>query len=107
MGEKGDKLTKDSELMATQLCEKLKSIDGITSKKMFGGHGIFHKGKMFGIVDSKAQVYFKSNKTNQRDFEARGSQRHGKMPYFSIPKEILIDIDELLAWANKALQNKI
>jgi len=53
MGVKGDKTSQDSVLAAELLVEKLISIGSITSKKMFGGHGIFHEGKMFAIVDSK------------------------------------------------------
>lgn len=106
MGEKGSKLTTDSTLMAELLSDKLEPIGGITVKKMFGGHGVFHEGKMFGIVDSKGQCYFKANETNQGDFEASGSHRHGKMPYFFIPEEILNDTDKLLEWAKKAMTIK-
>lgn len=64
MGEKGSKLSRDSTLMAELLRDKLEPIGGITIKKMFGGHGVFHEGKMFGIVDYKGQCYFKANETN-------------------------------------------
>ena len=53
MGVKGDKMKQDSVLATELLLEKLARINGISSKKMFGGHGIFHDGKMFGMVDSK------------------------------------------------------
>ena len=103
MGEKGSKMTHDSVLMAELLKDKLEPIGGITTKKMFGGHGVFHDGKMFGIIDSKGHCYFRANKINEVDFEAHGSERHGRMPYFSIPEEVLNDSEKLLAWAKKAL----
>ena len=46
MGEKGKKLSQESVISAELLLEKLSQIGGLTSKKMFGGHGIFHEGKM-------------------------------------------------------------
>ena len=44
MGIKGDKLTQDSVSAAELLVNKLDSIWGISSKCMFGGHGIFREG---------------------------------------------------------------
>jgi len=103
MGQKGSKLTQDSVLMAELLLEKLEPIGSITSKKMFGGHGIFHNGKMFGMVDSKGQSFFKGNEQNKSEFEQNGSQKHGKMPYYSIPQAVLEDSKTLLEWAKKSI----
>lgn len=103
MGEKGSNLTQDSVLIAELLVKKLEPIDGIMSKKMFGGHGIFHNGKMFATVDSKGQGFFKGNEQNKAEFERNGWQKHDKMSYFSIPKGILKDSDTLLKWAEKSI----
>ncbi|MFS4455287.1 TfoX/Sxy family protein [Maribacter sp. 2304DJ31-5] len=104
MGIKGDKITQGSVLAAAQLVKALDSVGAISSKKMFGGHGIFHKGKMFGIVNSKGTAYFKVNDTNRKEYEENGAQKHGKMPYFSIPESILNNPVLLLEWAKKALK---
>ena len=103
MGRKGDKLTQDSVLVAELLIEKLASIGGISSKKMFGGHGIFHEGKMFGIIDSSGQCYMKADNSNKDDYEAKGAHQHSRMPYFSIPDEVFKNQDELVSWANKSI----
>jgi DNA transformation protein len=52
MGVKGDKMNQDSVLSAELELEKLSSIEGVSPKKMFGWHGLFHESKMFGIIDS-------------------------------------------------------
>ena len=104
MGEKGSRLTQDSVLVAKLLLEKLEGIGGIAIKKMFGGHGVFHKGKMFAIVDSKGQAFLKATDNNREDLERWGSKKHGKMPYFSIPNAILNDSKSLLNLANKTLE---
>ena len=38
---------------------------------MFGGHSVFHEAKMFGIVDSKGNYFFKVDETNKADFEQK------------------------------------
>ncbi len=58
MGTKGNMLTQDSVLMAELIKERLVSIDAISLKKMFGGHGVFDKGKMFGMIYSKRPALF-------------------------------------------------
>lgn len=104
MGNKGDKLTANSSTVANSIVTRLKSIDGITSKKMFGGHGIFHEGKMFGIIDSKGAAFFKVDDSNKSDFEKTGGQQHSKMPYYSLPEAILNEPEELVKWAKKSIK---
>lgn len=103
MGQKGDKLTQDMVLVAELLINKLAPIGGISSKKMFGGYGIFHDGKMFSIIDSHGDCFMKADDSNKKQFEARGSSQHSRMPYFSIPDEVFNNHDELILWANKSI----
>jgi DNA transformation protein len=99
MGDKGDILTNNSSLAVEEILDKLSPVQDISSKKMFGGYGLFHLGKMFGIVNSKGDRYLKVNDSNKEDFLDKGSHQHSKMPYFSIPFEVENDIDTLLKWA--------
>lgn len=103
MGEKGKKLSQESVLTTGLLLEKLSQIEGLTSKKMFGGHGIFHEGKMFALVDPQGQGYLKTDDSNRMDFESMGSHKHKPMPYYSIPEEIFNDPEKLVEWANKSI----
>ncbi|MEP5614282.1 MAG: TfoX/Sxy family protein [Cyclobacteriaceae bacterium] len=104
MGQKGDKYTNEAQLSVELLLEKLSSVEGLTSKKMFGGHGIFHDGRMFGIVDSKGQAYLKSNDETAPKFLELGSIQHGKMPYHSVPDEILNSTAGLLDLAKTSIE---
>ena len=45
MGIKGSKMTGDSASLAAVIEEKLASVDGFKTKKMFGGFGLFHDEK--------------------------------------------------------------
>ena len=104
MGQKGDKHTNEAQLSTDLLVEKLSTIKGISSKKMFGGHGIFHEGKMFGIVDSKGTIFFKTDESNQDDYLTKGSSKHGKMPYHSLPEDALKDQNALMALAKASIE---
>ena len=70
---------------------------------MFGGHGIFHHGKMFGIVDSKGQCFLKADESNSATFLEGKAKKHDKMPYYSIPEVIFNDQDKLVLWTKKAI----
>ena len=103
MGEKGAKLTSESILATELFLERIGSIEGVTSKKMFGGHGIFHEGKMFGLVDSKGNYFLKADDSNREDYLTRGSVQHSRMPYYSIPAEVLEDPSALISWTEKSI----
>ena len=103
MGVRGSKMSHGSVEAAEFLVSKLSAINGISSKRMFGGHGIFHDGKMFGIVDPKGACYLKADNTNRSDFEAKGSNQHSRMPYFSIPDLVMDDAAVLTEWAKRSI----
>ncbi len=102
MGQKGDKHTNEAQHTAELLLERLGSIEGITSKKMFGGHGFFHDGQMFGMVDSKGNVALKATGDLEQEYIKKGSSKHGKMPYYSLPEEIF-NSEDLISWVKKSI----
>ena len=97
-------MSQDSNISTAHLLEQLTSIDGVTSKSMFGGHGIFHGGKMFGMVTAKGQRYFKANESTLSNYTDKGSEKHSRMPYYSIPEDIMEDDALLISWAEKAIE---
>ncbi|MBT8327577.1 MAG: TfoX/Sxy family protein [Bacteroidia bacterium] len=104
MGIKGDKHTADAAISAELLISKIEGIGGITSKKMFGGHGIFHDAKMFGIIDSKGKCFMKVNDETKPQFEAAGGVQHSRMPYYSVPLAIVNDQETIVTWAKKSIE---
>ncbi len=104
MGIKGDQLSNEASISAELFSEKLNEISGITSKKMFGGFGIFHEGKMFALVNSKGETYLKADESISQKFEAIGAHQHGRMPYFSIPEDIFSDQEKLVQWAKESIE---
>ena len=89
---------------------QLHGMENVTFKKMFGGAGIFHEGKMFGLLH-RSQMYLKVNDTNRMEFEGAGSQRFQpfpnkpmKMPYYEVPPEVLEDSKKLHEWSKVSIR---
>ena len=91
------------------LLEMMDGIEGITSKRMFGGHGIFRDGLMFGLV-ADSTLYLKVDAENRGDFEALGlgpflfgdAENPKAMSYHRTPDETLEDPDEMRHWIESA-----
>ncbi len=99
------------------LLELLEPFDGVTSKAMFGGYGIYKDGTMFGLV-SEDILYFKVDDFNRFEFERLNLgpfiYTKGKKPmamsYYQVPPEALDNSDDMIRWAQlgfeAALRNK-
>ena len=64
MGTKNDKQTAAGAQFSEALLRRLMPLGAVTVKKMFGGFGIFQKGKMFGLVSSDAELFLKVDASN-------------------------------------------
>lgn len=89
------------------LVEQLAPIGFVEAKSMFGGHGIYCDGRMFGLV-AQDDLYLKVDDTTRSQFEAEGLEpfRYEKasgvaavMSYYECPGAALDDQDSLLEWA--------
>ena len=104
MGLNVEKNAELSDQLEATIIKNLSSLNGISTKKMFGGYGIFHEDKMFGLIDSKGNCFLKANEENKEDYLSSGGEQHSRMPYYSISEEILNDTDKLLPLAQFAIQ---
>lgn len=103
MGKKGDKLTNDATDMVESLLNKIQSLEGISSKKMFGGYGVFHDGKMFGIVSAKGEAFLKADESTIDNYISHGGKQHSKMPYYGIPEDIWNAEKLLISWVEESI----
>ncbi len=86
-------------------------LDGVRSRAMFGGHGIYKNDVMFAIIVDD-ELYFKADATNRMDFEKHGSryftyESRGKpvtMSYREVPAEVMDDRPEIMRWAKKSFE---
>ena len=87
--------------LTQQLIADLEPLGEITSRKMFGGVGIFGNGKMFVIIDKEANAFVKGDPELAQSYEAAGRTRHG-MPYWSVTAEEVANPDAFLELARPA-----
>jgi len=91
------------------LTEQFEEFGPVTIRRMFGGHGIFHDGLMFGLVVDDA-LYLKADQHSRAMFESVGLPafeytRRGKriaLSYYLAPGEALEDPLTLAEWARPA-----
>ncbi len=102
MGDKGVKKGGEADAAATALLEDLQPLGAVRRKPMFGGHGIFLEDLMFAIVDPAGRCLLRADDQSSASYEAAGAQKHGRMPYWTIPDAVRSDPDELLNWARAA-----
>ena len=100
---KSAKLNRETVVSAELLTKKLSTNEGLTMKKMFGGHGVFHDRKMLGIADSKGNYFFKANETNKADFEQKRSVQYSRIRYYGVPNQIFTNPEDLITWAQKPI----
>ena len=103
MGQRGSKRTRAADEVAESLLEKLEPLGEVTSRKMFGGVGIFESGSMFALVTSHGVPHLKVNESNQAQFDKEDAKRFGKMPYYEIPGRVLANTRSLRSWAKKSI----
>ena len=104
MGEKGAKAGPDAAETCERVVRDLTPLGNVSSRKMFGGYGIFESSAMFALVNSQGDLFLKVDDTNRSRFDDAGAKQHGKMPYFQVPGEIMEDSDALKDWAVVSLQ---
>jgi len=89
--------------------EQLAGCGPISTRRMFGGVGIYSGDVFFAIIDDDV-LYLKTDESNRGDFERAGcgpfrpaGEGGETMMYYSVPVSVLEDADELAAWGRKAI----
>jgi DNA transformation protein len=98
-----------SRQLAEHVAELLQAMGPVEARAMFGGHGIFVDGVMFGLIADEA-LYLKADAENRAEFERLGLEpfvyrRKGRpvtMSYNAAPPEALEDAESLTHWAESA-----
>ena len=102
-------VSNEEQAFISYVVDLMQSIGPVRAKRMFGGHGIFLEGLMFGLV-ADSVLYLKADKETEAAFRARGLEaftynKKGKeyqMSYYQAPEEALEDGEAMNAWAKTA-----
>src|SRR4051812_21831723 len=113
--EPGSKTTcPEREEMADQpfkdrVLDRLSPLGEVTSRPMFGGHGLYWRETIFGIVLGD-RLYFKVNEQSKGEYVAKGmgpfrpNERQTLKSYFEVPPDVLDDTEALLSRAREAIR---
>ncbi|WP_411035833.1 TfoX/Sxy family protein [Shinella sp. BYT-45] len=92
--------------------EMFEALGPVTIKRMFGGKGIYHQGRILAL-EVDGEILLKADGESAPDFAAAGSRqwvyqgkrdKPVKMPYWSIPGEAFDDPDEMAVWVRRAYE---
>jgi DNA transformation protein and related proteins len=93
-----------------RLLDALASLGEVHGRAMFGGHGLFERGAIFGLL-MDATAYFKvDDESKPRYLEAESQPFNppndpvGTLFYYAVPGEVLDDPARLDAWAREAIR---
>jgi DNA transformation protein len=90
--------------------EQLAQVDGVSSRRMFGGAGLYSHECFFGLI-AQDTFYLRVDDANRARFTARGMDRFRpyadrpelSMNYYETPADVLENPDELHAWAAESI----
>lgn len=102
-------VSREEKAFVDYIVELMQSIGPVSARRMFGGHGIFLDGLMFGLVADRV-LYLKADAETEPLFTERGLEpfsyskqgKRTKLSYYQAPDEALDDSDEMNTWANLA-----
>jgi DNA transformation protein len=89
--------------------DQLRDLDGLSCRRMFGGHGLYQDEVFFGIVH-RGHLYFKTDSTSLPAYLEMGmksfrpSVRQTLRSYYEVPADVTEDQEQLTAWARRAVQ---
>ena len=102
-------MTLSSDFLAYVL-EQLAALPGVSSRRMFGGAGLYREEFFFGLIADDV-LYLRVNDSNRSDYATRGmaafrpyaDRPHLSMSYFEVPADVLENSAELAQWAQRSV----
>ena len=87
--------------------EQLAPVGPLTSRKMFGGVGLYAQDLFFALIDDDT-LYLKGDETLRPDFQAAGGHQFAPfgmspMAYWTAPAEALDEPELMVAWARRSI----
>ena len=98
-----------AETFRDRVLARLSGLGEVTSRPLFGGHGLYWRDAIFGIL-SGGKIYLKVDERSKADYESRGmgpfrpNERQTIKSYYEVPPEVLAEPEALLSWAGEAIR---
>lgn len=90
--------------------DQLSNLPGLICRKMFGGYGLYHRDRFFGIL-YKGRLYFKTHTRSREKYLAydmspfRPNETQTLRTYYEVPPDLLEDAELLTRWAQEACRS--
>jgi DNA transformation protein and related proteins len=90
--------------------EQLAALGGVSSRRMFGGAGLYSDERFFGLIMDDV-LYLRVDDSNRADYSSRGMEQfrpyadrpHLSMNYYEVPADVLEDAAALVSWARRSV----
>lgn len=86
------------------ILDQLADLRHFTTRAMFGGHGLYHGGKFFGIIH-KGRLYFKVSPETVGRYTDQGMKpfsptaKQTLKSFYEVPIDVMEDTEQVVAWA--------
>jgi len=93
----------------TYIVEQLAALPGLSTRRMFGGLGLYSGEWFFALIDDDV-LYFKVDDANRDDYTSRGMKAFMPFPgqpslgYFQVPPEVIEEAEDLARWAKRSVE---
>ncbi len=93
----------------TYVVEQLAALPALSTRRMFGGIGIYSDACFFALIDEDV-LFFKVDDSNRQDYVSRGMKAFMPFPgqpslgYFQVPPDVIEEADELVRWARRSVE---
>ena len=101
-----------SEEQIAFVTDLFRGLPALTTRKMFGGLGIYSEGTIFAVIGPEDALLLKARGQLAKDLAAEGceqwayegkSGKPSRMPYWTLPDAALDDPEEACIWARRSL----
>ena len=93
----------------TYIVEQLAALPGLSTRRMFGGLGLYSGEWFFALIDDDV-LYFKVDDANREDYTSRGMKAFMPFPgqpslgYFQVPPDVIDEAEDLTRWARRSVE---
>ena len=93
----------------TYIVEQLETLPGLSTRRMFGGLGLYSGEWFFALIDDDV-LYFKVDDANREDYTSRGMKAFMPFPgqpslgYFQVPPDVIEEAEDLTRWARRSVE---
>jgi DNA transformation protein len=93
----------------TYIIEQLAALPALSTRRMFGGLGIYSDALFFALIDDDV-LFFKVDDANRDDYVSRGMKAFMPFPgqpslgYFQVPADVIEEAEELTRWARRSVE---